>query len=172
MTSMPSEIAEEQSELTEGIISDAFSQLHLMPPTETAPNEMEASSSTEGHPSSAPLNQILGNGDGDDGTDSEDSPPPQKKRGGQGRKKIDIEYIGDKLRRHTAFSKRKAGISKKAFELSRLTRSQVLLVIVSERGQAYSFATPRLQPLIVNEESVTRLEKCIDSPEPNYRPRD
>ena len=47
-----------------------------------------------------------------------------KKRGGHGRRKIEIEYIDDKIRRHITFSKRKAGISKKAYELSRLTGAQ------------------------------------------------
>ena len=70
------------------------------------------------------------------------SPP-----GGHGRRKIEIEYIEDKIRRHITFSKRKAGISKKAYELSRLTGAQVLLLISSERGQIYSFATPKLQPV-------------------------
>ena len=51
--------------------------------------------------------------------------PPRKKRGGHGRRKIEIEYIEDKIRRHITFSKRKAGISKKAYELSRLTGAQV-----------------------------------------------
>ena len=51
--------------------------------------------------------------------------PPRKKRGGHGRRKIEIEYIDDKIRRHITFSKRKAGISKKAYELSRLTGAQV-----------------------------------------------
>jgi hypothetical protein len=45
--------------------------------------------------------------------------------GGHGRRKIEIEYIKDKIRRHITFSKRKAGISKKAYELSRLTGAQV-----------------------------------------------
>ena len=49
----------------------------------------------------------------------------KRKRGGHGRRKIEIEYIEDKIRRHITFSKRKAGISKKAFELSRLTGAQV-----------------------------------------------
>ena len=69
-------------------------------------------------------------GDGDDEEDFDDEEededaPPRKKRGGHGRRKIEIEYIDDKQRRHITFSKRKAGISKKAYELSRLTGAQV-----------------------------------------------
>ena len=42
-----------------------------------------------------------------------------------GRRKIPIEFIEDKSRRHITFSKRKAGIMKKAYELSTLTGAQV-----------------------------------------------
>ena len=91
---------------------------------------------------------------------------PVKKRGGHGRRKIEIEYIDDKIRRHITFSKRKAGISKKAYELSRLTGAQVLLLISSERGQIYSFATPKLQPILVNEASKTLIEQCLNAPDP------
>jgi len=101
--------------------------------------------------------------------DEEDGPtngPPRKKRGGHGRRKIEIEYIEDKIRRHITFSKRKAGISKKAYELSRLTGAQVLLLISSERGQIYSFATPKLQPILVNEGSKALIEQCLNAPDP------
>ena len=66
-----------------------------------------------------------GEEDDDDDDGAGDGPPPRKKRGGHGRRKIEIEYIDDKIRRHITFSKRKAGISKKAYELSRLTGAQV-----------------------------------------------
>ena len=56
--------------------------------------------------------------------DEEEGLEAPKKRGGHGRRKIEIEYIDDKIRRHITFSKRKAGISKKAYELSRLTGAQ------------------------------------------------
>jgi len=63
-------------------------------------------------------------------TQSVDSPPQpgsnSKKRAG--RRKINIEFIQDKSRRHITFSKRKAGIMKKAYELSTLTGTQVLLL--------------------------------------------
>merc|ERR1719198_194150 len=105
-------------------------------------------------------------GEGDDDDDDDEDGPPRKKRGGHGRRKIEIEYIEDKIRRHITFSKRKAGISKKAYELSRLTGAQVLLLISSERGQIYSFATPKLQPILVNEASKTLIEQCLNAPDP------
>ena len=104
--------------------------------------------------------------DDDDGVGANADGPPRKKRGGHGRRKIEIEYIEDKIRRHITFSKRKAGISKKAYELSRLTGAQVLLLISSERGQIYSFATPKLQPILVNEGSKFLIEQCLNAPDP------
>ena len=102
----------------------------------------------------------------DDDDDAGDGQPTKKRRGGQGRRKIEIEYIEDKIRRHITFSKRKAGISKKAYELSRLTGAQVLLLISSERGQIYSFATPKLQPILINEQSKALIEQCLNAPDP------
>ncbi|KAK6300215.1 hypothetical protein J4Q44_G00283130 [Coregonus suidteri] len=52
----------------------------------------------------------------------------------RGRVKIKMEFIDNKLRRYTTFSKRKTGIMKKAYELSTLTGTQVLLLVASETG--------------------------------------
>lgn len=54
---------------------------------------------------------MLGGMHEDDNDDSEDDAPRGEKRAG--RRKIRIEYIEDKSRRHITFSKRKAGIMKK-----------------------------------------------------------
>uniref|UniRef100_A0A915PEC6 Serum response factor homolog n=1 Tax=Meloidogyne floridensis TaxID=298350 RepID=A0A915PEC6_9BILA len=62
----------------------------------------------------------------------------------KGRVKIKMEYIGNKLRRYTTFSKRKTGIMKKANELSTLTGTQVLLLVASETGHVYAFATKQI----------------------------
>ncbi len=51
-------------------------------------------------------------------------PAPGKKT--RGRVKIPMEYIRNKLRRYTTFSKRKSNIMKKAYELSTLTGTQVM----------------------------------------------
>ncbi|KAJ9071819.1 transcription factor of the MADS box [Entomophthora muscae] len=85
--------------------------------------------------------------DGDD--DLEETEKDTKRAG---RRKIKIEYIQDKSRRHITFSKRKAGIMKKAYELSTLTGTQVLLLVVSETGLVYTFTTPKLQPLVTKTE--------------------
>ncbi|KAI9342979.1 hypothetical protein BD770DRAFT_398342 [Pilaira anomala] len=82
-----------------------------------------------------------------------------------GRRKIKIEYIEDKTRRHITFSKRKAGIMKKAYELSTLTGTQVLLLVVSETGLVYTFTTPKLQPLVTKPEGKNLIQSCLNAPD-------
>ncbi|KAJ1560656.1 hypothetical protein HK096_007725 [Nowakowskiella sp. JEL0078] len=82
--------------------------------------------------------------------------------GKKGRRKIKIEYIEDKSRRHITFSKRKSGIMKKAYELSTLTGTQVLLLVASETGHVYTFATPKLQPLITKSEGKNLIQSCLN----------
>eukprot|EP00698_Gefionella_okellyi_P019966 TRINITY_DN6208_c0_g1_i2.p1 TRINITY_DN6208_c0_g1~~TRINITY_DN6208_c0_g1_i2.p1 ORF type:complete len:303 (-),score=69.92 TRINITY_DN6208_c0_g1_i2:203-1033(-) len=82
-----------------------------------------------------------------------------------GRRKINIEYIQEKDKRHITFSKRKAGIMKKAFELSTLTGTQVLLVVASETGHVYTFATRKLKPLITQSEGKNLIQTCLNAPE-------
>jgi len=99
------------------------------------------------------------NADEDD--DDEDSKP------GRERRKIEIKFIQDKSRRHITFSKRKAGIMKKAYELSVLTGTQVLLLVVSETGLVYTFTTPKLQPLVTKSEGKNLIQACLNAPEPH-----
>lgn len=91
---------------------------------------------------------------------------PEKKGG---RRKINIEFIENKSRRHVTFSKRKSGLIKKAYELSTLTGTQVLLLVASETGNVYTFATPKLQPLITNPEGKAFIQSCLN-PEPESAP--
>ncbi|KAF2669450.1 SRF-TF-domain-containing protein [Microthyrium microscopicum] len=85
---------------------------------------------------------------------------------GRERRKIEIKFITDKSRRHITFSKRKAGIMKKAYELSVLTGTQVLLLVVSETGLVYTFTTPKLQPLVTKPEGKNLIQACLNAPEP------
>lgn len=96
--------------------------------------------------------------------DDEDSDTVKEK---STRRKIKIEYIKDKSRRHITFSKRKAGIMKKAYELSTLTGTQVLLLVVSETGLVYTFTTPKLQPLVTKSEGKNLIQSCLNAPDPN-----
>ena len=47
----------------------------------------------------------------------------------------------------------------------------MLLLISSERGQIYSFATPKLQPILVNEGSKALIEQCLNAPDPMAPPQ-
>lgn len=100
-------------------------------------------------------------GAGDDDDDDEPSSGKQQKE----RRKIEIKFIQDKSRRHITFSKRKAGIMKKAYELSVLTGTQVLLLVVSETGLVYTFTTPKLQPLVTKSEGKNLIQACLNAPE-------
>ncbi|KAI7833462.1 hypothetical protein BX661DRAFT_129127, partial [Kickxella alabastrina] len=82
-----------------------------------------------------------------------------------GRRKIKIEYIEDKSRRHITFSKRKAGIMKKAYELSTLTGTQIMLLVVSETGLVYTFTTPKLQPMVTQPEGKNLIQACLSVPD-------
>ncbi|CAM1502096.1 Fc.00g040800.m01.CDS01 [Cosmosporella sp. VM-42] len=88
-------------------------------------------------------------------------------KGSRERRKIEIKFISDKSRRHITFSKRKAGIMKKAYELSVLTGTQVLLLVVSETGLVYTFTTPKLQPLVTKAEGKNLIQACLNAPEPS-----
>ena len=52
----------------------------------------------------------------------------------------------------------------KAYELSTLTGTQVLLLVASETGHVYTFATPKLQPLITKQEGKHLIQTCLNSP--------
>lgn len=106
--------------------------------------------------------------DDEDGDGDDDERPKSGKRAG--RRKIKIEYIEDKSRRHITFSKRKSGIMKKAYELSTLTGTQVLLLVVSETGLVYTFTTPKLQPLVTKSEGKNLIQACLHAPDKESAP--
>ncbi|CAK5284148.1 unnamed protein product [Mycena citricolor] len=106
---------------------------------------------------------------GDD-DDDDDKPKSGQK---QGRRKIKIEFIQDKSRRHITFSKRKAVFFPfrplptdivQAYELSTLTGTQVLLLVVSETGLVYTFTTAKLQPLVTQPEGKNLIQACLNAP--------
>ncbi|XP_017768962.1 PREDICTED: serum response factor homolog [Nicrophorus vespilloides] len=105
---------------------------------------------------------------GDDtyGTLQPKKSPPSNGKKTKGRVKIKMEYIENKLRRYTTFSKRKTGIMKKAYELSTLTGTQVMLLVASETGHVYTFATRKLQPMITSEAGKALIQTCLNSPDP------
>ncbi|KAL2122073.1 hypothetical protein VTJ04DRAFT_2528 [Mycothermus thermophilus] len=127
---------------------------------QTSPNELDETHNVGN--GNAPVNDTRGvkrarTNDDDDDDDE---------KGGRERRKIEIKFISDKSRRHITFSKRKAGIMKKAYELSVLTGTQVLLLVVSETGLVYTFTTPKLQPLVTKAEGKNLIQACLNAPEP------
>ena len=88
-------------------------------------------------------------------------PKPGKKT--RGRVKVKMEFIKSKLRRYTTFSKRKTGIMKKAYELATLTGTQVMVLVASETGHVYTFATQKLQPIITSESGKLLIQVILAS---------
>lgn len=128
----------------------------------TNPSKLEANEEVMGGVAGAQFSRgsVSGPG-GDDDDDDEPTGGKQQKE----RRKIEIKFIQDKSRRHITFSKRKAGIMKKAYELSVLTGTQVLLLVVSETGLVYTFTTPKLQPLVTKSEGKNLIQACLNAPE-------
>ncbi|KAF7683650.1 Serum response factor like protein B [Astathelohania contejeani] len=94
----------------------------------------------------------------DEYIDSEEDDKCEKKTG---RKKIKMAYICKRNKRSVTFSKRKKGIMKKAYELNILTGTQILLLVASESGHVYTFATPKLKPIISKHEHL--IQECLNS---------
>jgi len=55
---------------------------------------------------------------------------------------------------------------KKAYELTTLTGTQALLLVASETGHVYTFATPKLQPFVTLPEGKNLIQNCLNSSEP------
>lgn len=56
--------------------------------------------------------------------------------------------------------------SAQAYELSTLTGTQVMLLVASETGHVYTFATRKLQPMITSEAGKALIQTCLNSPDP------
>ena len=52
-----------------------------------------------------------------------------------------------------------------AYELSTLTGTQVMLLVASETGHVYTFATRKLQPMITSENGKALIQTCLNSPD-------
>lgn len=58
---------------------------------------------------------------------------------------------------------------KKAYELSTLTGTQVLLLVVSETGLVYTFTTTKLQPIVTKPEGKNLIQACLNTPDPEVK---
>ncbi|XP_062206326.1 agamous-like MADS-box protein AGL61 [Phragmites australis] len=70
------------------------------------------------------------------------------RRPSMGRQKIEIRRIESEEARQVCFSKRRAGLFKKASELSILCGAQVAAVVFSPAGKAFSFGHPSVESLL------------------------
>ncbi|KAL9270866.1 Agamous-like MADS-box protein AGL61-like protein [Drosera capensis] len=68
----------------------------------------------------------------------------------RGRCKIPIAKIASKSKQHMAFSKRRAGLSKKASKICVLTGARIAIVTLSEAGKAFTFGNPSADSVISN----------------------
>ena len=57
-----------------------------------------------------------------------------------GRGKTQMKLIEDRTSRRVAFSKRRSGLHRKAFQLSVLCDAEVALIVFSPGGRLYEFA--------------------------------
>ncbi|KAH9385333.1 uncharacterized protein NEMAJ01_0229 [Nematocida major] len=132
---------------------------HTSPRVSGSPIESITSPLHQG-PGGAPMSSLrfFRRDDMDESLESDD----EGSRASKGRKKIKMEFIKDKGRRGVTFSKRKKGIMKKAYELNVLTKCEILLVVASETGHVYTFATPKLQPIIKQHENL--IQQYLNTP--------
>ncbi|KAF5385671.1 hypothetical protein D9757_005549 [Collybiopsis confluens] len=115
--------------------------MHKRSRMDMAGNPADPQHSHPGHPGvgdDAFINDRDAVDSGADDDDDEEKPKGDKKAG---RRKIKIEFIQDKSRRHITFSKRKA-----------------------ETGLVYTFTTAKLQPLVTQPEGKNLIQACLNAP--------
>ncbi|KAL7204558.1 hypothetical protein ACSBR2_017600 [Camellia fascicularis] len=76
-----------------------------------------------------------------------------------GRGKIEIKRIENANNRQVTFSKRRAGLLKKAHELAILCDAEVAVIIFSNTGKLFEFSSAGMN------QTLSRYNKCLDSSE-------
>ena len=71
------------------------------------------------------------------------------------------KFIRDKEKRRLFFSTKKSRLLNRAYKLSTMTGTQVLVVIQSETGDVYTFATKKFQPVLTSEEGKELIRSCL-----------
>ncbi|KAI9282768.1 hypothetical protein BY458DRAFT_131116 [Sporodiniella umbellata] len=74
-----------------------------------------------------------------------------------------IEYIQDRRQRQLTYSKRKTSLLKQAQELSTLTGTQILLLLVSDSGTIHTFTSSRLDPIVTQSEHRDFIQTLLDA---------
>ncbi|XP_033211700.1 serum response factor homolog B-like [Belonocnema kinseyi] len=78
------------------------------------------------------------------------------------------KFIRDREKRLHIFSTKKSRLLSRAYKLSTLTGTQVLVIIQSENGDVYNFATKKFQPVLTSEEGKELIRSCLSSPDSHY----
>ncbi|KAM7259746.1 hypothetical protein ACFE04_015487 [Oxalis oulophora] len=78
-----------------------------------------------------------------------------QKKAGLGRKRITMTKISKKSNLQVTFSKRRAGLFKKASELCTLCGVEIAIVVFSPAGKAFSFSHPSMDSIIERLEPKT-----------------
>ncbi|RID42154.1 hypothetical protein BRARA_J02063 [Brassica rapa] len=84
-----------------------------------------------------------------------------------GRGKIEIKRIENANSRQVTFSKRRAGLLKKAHELSVLCDSEVAVIVFSKSGKLFEFSSTRMKRTLLRYDNYQR---SSDAPLINYKP--
>ncbi|KAK2982669.1 hypothetical protein RJ640_027657 [Escallonia rubra] len=82
-----------------------------------------------------------------------------------GRGKIEIKKIENVNSRQVTFSKRRAGLLKKAHELSVLCDSEVAVIIFSNTGKLFEFSSTCMKQIL------SRYSRCLTSKETSLAER-
>ena len=76
------------------------------------------------------------------------------------KQKIEIDYIESNTKRQVSLCKRKKGLFKKAQELCALTGSEILMIVVGEKGAISEFASDKLKILI--DETREKIQQLLE----------
>ena len=80
------------------------------------------------------------------------------------RRKLNTKYIENRTKRMICFSKRKMGLLNKAHYIHLFTGCEILVIIASETGNAYTYASPRLKPIITEEKGQSMIRTLLNNP--------
>ncbi|XP_051146202.1 truncated transcription factor CAULIFLOWER A-like [Andrographis paniculata] len=84
-----------------------------------------------------------------------------------GRGKVQLKRIENKINRQVTFSKRRAGLLKKAHEISVLCDAEVALIVFSHKGKLFEYSTDSSMDRILEKyERYSFAERQLVSPEP------
>uniref|UniRef100_M1C8W0 Agamous-like MADS-box protein AGL8 homolog n=1 Tax=Solanum tuberosum TaxID=4113 RepID=M1C8W0_SOLTU len=78
------------------------------------------------------------------------------------RGKVEMKRIENSTSRQVTFSKRRNGLTKKAYELSVLCDAEVAFIIFSHKGRLFEFASSNMQKIIERYHARARETMTVD----------